>query len=261
DRNMDDFKRVKKTLNISLILTGVSGVSALISAFILEILSEANEYLGVILFLVMFIIFAVSLGFVIIFYRLNQKTTKKILNLISQEVKVPLKISSGGPCLDLLKDSYFPFDTKEQATSKEVLEGNIDIVPFEYHLLEIYKDGILIDKKAKYELYIFKDVSIFQEEFIATTKELSEIPAGFTSMQRDSFMVFAKDPNSFTELTLPEGICFISFMNRTLYVYKCTELKQPSYMRAKSAEECKKIFEDIINDIEKTFCDVKEWIK
>lgn len=258
---MNEFKRVKKTLNISLILTGVSGVLALISAFILEILSEVNEYFGVVLFLVMFIIFAVSLGLVIIFYRLNQKTTKKILSLISQELKIPLKISSGGPCLDLLKDSYFPFETKEQASSKEVIEGNIDIVPFEYHLLDIYKDGIFIDKKAKYELYIFKDVSIFQEEFIATSKELRVLPEGFTSAQRDSFMIFAKDPNNFAELTLPKGICFISFMDRSLYIYKHTELKQPSYMRAKSAEECKAMFEDIINNVEKTFYNVKEWIK
>ena len=135
------------------------------------------------------------------------------------------------------------------------------MVPFEYHLLDIYKDGVLIDKKAKYELYIFKDVSIFQEEFIATTKELSDFPEGFTSIQSDSFMIFAKDPNRFAELVLPEGIGFISFIERNLYVYKHTELNQPSYMRAKSAEECKAIFENIITNVEKTFDDVKEWIK
>ena len=232
---MEDLRKLKKGYKIFTISLGFVIVLGFICAIMLECLSDASfenmayVFCSLLLGLIVFIIVVVFL------YKRQTKLENRILEYLNKEISSDYKYLGNTPILDLVEDSQFSYEKGMEAHSKDGISGSIEDISFEYYLFSFYRDSFFQNiKKNTYELYIYKNIGIFQEELILSEQNKKE--------------------------ELPQDIYFISVFKNNLYVYKKTERKNPLFKEAKDVEDFQKQFLKELEKIKQTYEETKSLI-
>lgn len=257
---MEEFVKSRKRCKITSIIMSVLAVLAIIAGISLEFLVEIENDIALIAFVCALVFVVVAIFLLILFYKSNTKIVKKIVDQVNQEIDNEFTYVENVPISDLILDSMYPCNN--QAIAIDGIVGKLDDVSFEYYLFRFYDDNLFPSsfKKTAFELFIYKDISLFHKQFFVTDK-LIKNESDYKILPTDGVAkIYTTREEEFPFLSLPKDVIFLSVQGRTLYVVKPFSRKEPLYTEAKTLEEVKEKVSQEIEKIKKTYKDAEYWI-
>ncbi|MDE7161753.1 MAG: hypothetical protein K2N65_03225 [Anaeroplasmataceae bacterium] len=258
---MEEFKKNKKRHVLINAIMGVLIVICLISGISLEILAEIDNTIALILFVIAFGLLVIGILCFILFYKMDRKITQKLLEQLNQEIDREYTYTHDIPIIDLIQDSLYQIPNKTtSAFAKEGISGKLEDVSFEYYLFTFEKESFFTNQKDAYELYIYKNSSVFSREFFVTKEQMKKVE-DYKETSIGYTYIYTKHNEEFSKADLPGDVFFLSVNQHTLFVFKKALRKQPLYMQAETLEEFKDGFAKEIEKIKLTYEETKNWTK
>lgn len=260
---MEEFKKnQKRHMAIKCIITAFV-IIICIAGISLEVLAEIPNPVAIILFIVAFGLVLIGIVCIFVFYKMDGKVTDKLVTQLNQELEGDYSYACSIPILDLVQESMYSIPHKTlAATAIESISGKIEDISFEYYVFTFTKESLFSnDFKDVFELYIYKNVSVFSKEFFVTKTQLKK--AGeFKEISKEGIYIYTKQNEEEFHPYLPGDVIFLSINQRTLYVFKkALSKKDPLYMKAQNIEEFKELVLKEINNIQKTYEKTEIWAK
>ncbi|MBD5390616.1 hypothetical protein HDR67_01270 [bacterium] len=259
---MEEFNKNKRKHKRFTIVTGVVAVICCIASISLDFLAEIDNTIALIFFVIAFALMLICGVCIFIFYKIDCKITKKLMDQLNQEIDREYSYDYNIPITDIMIESMYsiPFKTMT-AYAKESISGTLEDISFEYYLFSNTRESILPNhSKDIYELYIYKNSSVFSKEFFVTKNQLKKI-GEYRESSVGYIYIYTKQSLEFSEESLPSDVFFLSVNEHTLYVFKSALRKQPLYMQAENLEEFKEFFTAQIEQIKLTYEQTKVWTK
>lgn len=260
---MEEFKKNKKRHARITAIMAVLIVICFIAGVCLEFLAEIDNTIALVLFMIALGLVVIGFLCFILVYKIDCKVTDKMLEQLNNEIEGEYSYDyKATPIMDLLQESMYPILYKNMsAYTKESISGKIEDISFEYYVFKYEKETFFVNnKKATYELYIYKNSSVFSKEFFVSKNQLEEV-GEFKETSIGNIYIYTKKNEEFSEADLPEDVFFLSVNQHTLFVFKKALSNQLLYMRAETLEEFKELFTKEIDKIKTTYEETRTWTK
>lgn len=259
---MKDFKKTKKKYNILAVLLLILASIALVAGVSLDVLAEIDNTVAVILFVIALALVILIIPLLIFIAKYQGKISKAFVEELNYTVGDDFTYQDGEPILDIVEDSLHPYDKNMTAYSKDGIIGKYEDISFEYYICTLSKDSIFSnDNRTTYELYVFKNVSVFPSTFFVTAKKLKNVEQYKTTPTTGEATIYSLNDKDLVVESLPKDILFLSVNQTTLYVYKTSDRKKPLFQVAEDVADFKKLFDKEIEKIKETYEEAKVWIK
>lgn len=259
---MKEFKKTRKRYNmltiILLILTGIM----LIAGISLEVLAEIDNDVTLAFFAVAAVLIILTLPVLIVVSKHQSKIAKNIVEKLNKELDLEYSYQEGAPILDIVEDSMHPYEKDMKAFSKDGIIGKYEDVEFEYYLCTFEKDSLFSkDSKNTFELYVFKNVSVFPKQFFVTAKKLKNVEEYKVIPTTGDASIYTTKDNEIILDDLPKDVLFLSVNDHTLYVYKTSERKMPLFQIVEDVDDFKHLFAKEIEKIKNTYNETISWTR
>lgn len=259
---MQEFKKTKKRYNILTVILIVLASIVLVAGVSLEILAEIDNGVALTLFVVAAVLVFSIIPFLILIARIQIKIAKNLVERLNEDLDREYSYQEGAPILDIVEDSMHPYEKDMQAFSKDGIIGKYEDIDFEYYLCTLQKESLFSrDSKNTFELYVFKNVSVFSKSFFVTTKKLKNVEQYKITPTTGAASIYTIKNDEIILDDLPKDILFLSVNEHTLYVYKTPERKKPLFQIAENVDDFKKLFAKEIEKIKNTYNETINWTR
>ncbi|MDE6407421.1 MAG: SecY family transport protein [Anaeroplasmataceae bacterium] len=259
---MKEFKKTKKRYNILTVILFILAGIALVAGIALEFLAEIENDIALIFFIVALALVVLSFPLLIFIYKFQNKIAKKMIEELNKSLDREYTYQEGTSILDIVDDSMHPYELNMKPFSKDGIVGKYEDIDFEYYLCTFEKESLFSqDNKNRYELYVFKNVSVFSKSFFVTAKKLKNVEQYKVTPTRGMASIYTTRNDDIILDDLPKDVLFLSVNEHTLYVYKTPERKKPLFQLADDADDFKELFAKEIEKIKDTYEETKAWIK
>lgn len=257
---MKHFKKAKKRYNILAILLLILASIALVVGICLDFLAEIDSVISTVIFAVALCLIVLIIPVIIFIARIQSKIAKNIVAELNKNLDMEYTYQGGESILDIVDESMHPYDKDTSIYSKDGIVGNYEDISFEYYLCVLQKEP-LFSKDNFYELYVFKNASVFSKEFFVTAKKMKNVEDFHILPTHGGASIYTRKQDEICDEDLPKGISFLSVSGQTLYVYKFTERKKPLFQLANDEDNFKQIFLQEVEKIKMTYEETKAWVK
>lgn len=259
---MKEFIKTKKRYNILTVLLFILAGIALVAGIALEFLAEIDNDIALILFVVALALVIISFPVLIFISKFQNKIAKNIVEELNKVLDGEYKYQEGAPILDIVEDSMHPYELTMKPTSKDGIIGRIEDIDFEYYLCTFEKESLFSqDNKNRYELYVFKNISVFPKEFFVTAKKLKKVEQYKKIPTKGEASIYTTKNEEILLEDLPKDVLFLSVNGHSLYVYKTPGRKKPLFLLANDMDSFKELFAKEIEKVKNTYEETKAWTK
>ncbi|MDE6241810.1 MAG: hypothetical protein K2M08_05285 [Anaeroplasmataceae bacterium] len=257
---MKEFIKTKKRYNILTVILFVLAGIALVAGIALEFLAEIENDIAGILFVVALALVVINFPVLIFISKFQNKIAKNIVEELNKVVDGEYNYEEGAPILDIVEESMHPYELTMKPSSKDGIKGKIEDIDFEYYLCTFEKES-LFSQDSRYELYVFKNVSVFPMEFFVTAKKLKNVEQYKVIPTKGEASIYTTKNDEIILEDLPKDVLFLSVNKNTLYVYKTPERKKSLFLLANDKDDFKELFANEIEKVKHTYEETKAWIK
>ncbi|MDE6656796.1 MAG: hypothetical protein K2J85_07380, partial [Anaeroplasmataceae bacterium] len=173
---MKEFKKAKKKYNISAVLLLILAIIVIVAGISLDFLAEIDNVVTTTLFIVALALVVLAIPFIFFIARFQSKLAKNIVAKLNKTLDGECSYQGGAPILDIVDESMHPYNKDTNAYAHDGIVGKYEDLSFEYYLCAFQQESLFLsDSKNTFELYIFKNVSVFPKEFFVTAKKMKNV--------------------------------------------------------------------------------------